>query len=383
MMKQVKLLAALVLGTMIFSACQKETGPSEPSINALEELSKAGKKGEGRVYTLSNQAGGNQVISYRRMADGTLSPEGSIATGGNGTGGGLGNQGGIILKDDGGTVLAVNAGSNTISSLKVTGSGLNLKSVVSSGGMQPVSLTQYKDLVFVLNAGGDGNISGFRLGKNDKLSPIPGSTRPLSSTTAGAAQISFVNYGKALAITEKATNKIISYTVNMEGIPGAMHMLGSATPTPFGFAVGAWGNIFVSEAAGGAPGASTVSSYNIAGDGTITLVDGPEGAGQSAACWVVLTKDGNYAYATNTASNNVSSFATNAATGSISVHQAIAAATPAGPIDAALSDDSKFLYVLNAGGQSISVFAVGGDGGLSPLQTVTGLPAGANGLAAK
>ncbi len=280
-------------------------------------------------------------------------------------------------------MLAVNAGSNSISSFKITGSGLNRKSTVNSGGERPVSITQHGNLVYVLNAGGSGNISGFWLGENDKLTPIPGSTKPLSSQTAGAAQISFVRNGKVLAITEKATNKIITYTVNQWGRPGVMHSLTSASPTPFGFASGRFGNIYVSEAVGGAANASNVSSYRIGFDGSISLTQGPVATGQSAACWVVLTANGRNIYTTNTASNTLSSYDVYAVSGNINLLQSIAATSDMGPIDAALTDNSKYLYILNGGGHSISAFAVANNGGLTSLPTtITGLPAGTNGLAA-
>ncbi len=249
--------------------------------------------------------------------------------------------------------------------------------------MRPVSVAQYNDLVFVLNAGGMGNISGFRLGNNKRLTPIANSTRPLSSSTAGAAQISLVQNGRVLVVTEKATNKIITYTVNEWGIPGMMHSIVAANTTPFGFDTGNNGNIFVSEAAGGAPGASTLSSYHVAVNGAISLVAGPVGANQSAACWVVVTKNGKYAYTTNTASNNISNFNVNTNTGSVSVNTAVAATSGAGPIDADLSNDYKFLYVLNGAGNSITGYAVGANGNLTYMQTITGLPPGANGLAAR
>ena len=54
-----------------------------------------------------------------------------------------------------------------------------------------------------------------------------------------------------------------------------------------------------------------------------------------------------------------------------------------GPIDAALNNNSKYLYVLNAGSHSIGVYAVANNGALSIVQTLAGLPAGATGLAAK
>jgi hypothetical protein len=56
--------------------------------------------------------------------------------------------------------------------------------------------------------------------------------------------------------------------------------------------------------------------------------------------------------------------------------------TAGGPIDAALSVNDRCLYTLNASG-SLSVFRVREHGALVPLETIVGLPAGANGLAAR
>ncbi len=391
-MKKTKKLIAIAITTVVFAACQKDAKfskqePDPVTADATTEAAKKGgdhKSGKGNVYTLSNQADGNKVLVYDRAANGELTFNAAYSTGGNGTGGGLGNQGAVILADDDEIVLAVNAGSNSISSLKVTGNGLNLKSTVSSGGTRPVSIAIHDDLVYVLNAGGNGSISGFRLGNNDKLQAIPNSTRPLSvAATTAPAQISFVLGGRVLVITEKATNTITTYTINQSGVPEAMHTMTSASPTPFGFANGRFGVVFVSEAVGGAPGASVLSSYRIHFNGEISLIDGSVGAGQSAACWVVITENGNYAYTTNTASDNLSTFNVNVFSGSINVLDAISATTPAGPIDAALSNNSEFLYVLNAGGNSISAFAVAGNSSLTHIQNVSGLPQGATGLAAK
>jgi 6-phosphogluconolactonase len=391
-MKHLKNYVAIAFTVCSLAACQKESSlfsetekaSSEAALlsaNGEEEL----KGGNKRVYTLSNQVSSNMVLAYSRSSDGKLTYHASYATGGTGTGGGLGNQNAVILTegDVEDVLLAVNPGSNSISAFKITENGLALKSTVQSGGMRPVSITQHGNLVFVLNAGGEGNIAGFKLGNDYKLMPIQNSSRPLSSMAAGAAQVSFVNDGKVLAVTEKATNKIITYTVNEVGIPGSMHSITSANTTPFGFDVKADGNIFVSEAAGGAAGASTLSSYHIKNNGMISLADGPVGANQSAACWVVITNNGKYAYTTNTASNNLSTFNVNSNSGSINVHTAIAATTGMGPIDAALSNNSKYLYILNAGSHSIGAYAVANNGSLSYVQTVSGLPVGANGLAAK
>jgi len=377
-MKHAKKLIPVAIAALIFSACQKNDQPiSEIATKKVETNNIVG-----HVYTLSNQVAGNEVLDYTRSSTGHLTWSASYSTGGTGTGGGLGNQGALILTTTGNFLLAVNPGSNTIASLEISGSGLTLVSTVSSGGMMPISITQYGNFVFVLNAGGDGNISGFTMDGDGNLTAIAGSTRPLSSTMSGPAQISFVQDGKVLVVTEKATNKIISYTVDGSGTAGMMHSITSANPTPFGFAVGHNNYIYVSEADGGAPGASTVSSYYVGMDGAITLATGPVSAGQTAACWVVVTNNGKYVYATNTGDNNVSSFLAGSS-GSLEVLEAIAGTTEAGPIDAAFSNNSKFLYVLNAGGHSIDAFSVGNNGSLNSLQTVAGIPEGATGLAAK
>ena len=390
-MNYLQKLAAFTATVIALAACQKETQVStdteavkaEQIAASARENEDESRNGNRHVYTISNQVSSNAVMDYKRASNGMLTFSASYATGGTGTGGGLGNQGAVALDEDAEIVLAVNPGSNSISSFKVTGNGLNLKSTVSSGGMRPVSITQHDDIVYVLNAGGDGNISGFKLGNNDMLTPIPNSTRPLSSTASGAAQISFVNDGRVVVITEKATNKIITYTINEWGVPGMMHSITSSTATPFGFDAGSNGNIFVSEAAGGAAGASKLSSYHVGYNGSISLLTGSVGANQSAACWVVITNNGKYAYTTNTASNNLTNYNINNYNGSIAVNTAIAATTDMGPIDAALSNNSKYLYILNAMSHSIGVYDVANNGSLSLIQTVTGLPVGANGLAAK
>ncbi len=370
---------------LFFSSCQKETKQSsEELLRSSSSKNSDEQSNSGHVYTMNNEADGNDILDYRRAPDGALTFEASYATGGNGSGDGLGNQGGLVLTDQNEVLLVVNAGSNSISSFKIKNPGLQWRSTVPSGGMRPVSIAQHGDIVYVLNAGGNGSISGFRLMVNDKLEPIPNSTRPLSvAAPTGPAQISFVLGGTVLVITEKATNTVTTYTVNSAGIPGAIHTLASSSPTPFGFATGGAGYVFVSEAVGGAPGASVLSSYLIHADGSITLVDGSVSAGQTAACWVVLTGNGQYAYTTNTGSNNISKFGVSTSTGDINVSEAIAVTTEAGPVDAALSRNSDFLYVLNAGGHSIQAFSVAASGSLSPLQTVSGLPATANGLAAR
>jgi len=363
-MKQTKTWMAVIVSVLTFSACEKDRGEKENDND------------NNHVYTMSNGGKANYLIDYRRAENGTLTYDSSYLTGGFGTGGGLGSQGALIETNDG-VILLVNAGSNSISSFKVTHKGLILQSTVNSGGEKPISIAEHNHLVFVLNAGGNGNITGFSLSNNGKLNAITNSTRPLSSNSSGPAQVSFADEGNVVVVTEKATNKIISYTAN-----GTMHSLVSAHPTPFGFAVGHNGNIFVSEAAGGAAGASTLSSYHIDDNGNISLISGPLATNQSAACWVVLTGNGKLAFSTNTASNNISSFNVNSNTGIFSLNNAVAAGTGKGPIDAAVSNNSKFLYVLSPGTNNINCFKVEQNGNLTGIQIINEIAGSAVGLAA-
>src|SRR5690348_14979058 len=82
------------------------------------------------VYAITNDAGGNALAVFHRANDGTLSPAGTVAAGGLGTGTALGSQGAVILSNNGRWVFAVDAGSNQISSFRVTPSGPTLVSVV-------------------------------------------------------------------------------------------------------------------------------------------------------------------------------------------------------------------------------------------------------------
>jgi len=140
----------------------------------------------GAVYTLTNAASGNEVLAYSRSADGSLTFQGSYSTGGLGSGAGLGSQSAVLLTKNNQWLYAVNAGSNQISAFSVNGSGLELVDVIDSGGVRPISLTVYKDWLYVLNVGDSGNISGFSIGQDGSLSALAGSTQPVSNGGVGA-----------------------------------------------------------------------------------------------------------------------------------------------------------------------------------------------------
>ncbi len=339
----------------------------------------------GAVYTMSNATSGNAVIIFDRLSDGRLVPAGSIATGGLGTGGGLGNQGALTMAQNERWLLAVNAGSDDLTVFAVRRRGLEQIDIESSGGDRPVSVTEHRGLVYVLNAGSD-SISGFQLGADGRLQPLVGSTRSLSGSGTAPAQIAFSTGGDVLVVTEKATNKIVTFQVDRDGLPGQAQVQDSNGQTPFGFAFGKRDQLFVSEAFGGADNASATSSYEVDREGLLTTISPTVGTNQTANCWVVITPSGRFAYVTNTGSGSISGYSIDF-DGRIELLDADGRTGVTGdgsrPIDLELTDNGRFLYSLNSGTNTIGAFRVQSDGSLTPLPFAAGLPPGANGIAAR
>ena len=191
-------------------------------------------------------------------ANGSSTPAGSVATGGLGTGGGLGSQGGIVL--EGRRLLAVNAGSNSVSLLGVREDGPVPRDVAASGGVRPISVTGQSPCLRAerRRRTTPANISGFRIW-HGRLFSLPGSSRPLRADAPGPAQIEFSPDGRQLVVTEKATNRIPTYRVGFFGYASGPRIQPSAGQTPFGFAFANRRHLIVSEAFGGAPDASVLS----------------------------------------------------------------------------------------------------------------------------
>ena len=328
------------------------------------------------VYTQTNDPAGNRIQVLEASPRGALAPTRSFPTGGQGSGSGLGSQGAVVIAHR--WLLAVNAGSDELSLFRVRRRGLALSDVVPSGGDQPVSVTSDGRRVYVLNAGEQAGVAGFDISGDGRLVPILGSAQPLSAPGAGPAQIERSPDGRTLVVTEKNTNRIGTYPVAEDGTVGTPTFTASAGETPFGFAFDARGRLFASEAFGGRPGESAVSSYAVLAGGGVAPISPVVGTHQTAACWVVVTKDGRFAYTTNTGSDSVTGYRV-AKDGAIALldKDGVTATTGDAPTDMVLDRTGRVLYVLNGAEGSISAFTVGKGGELGAIGTVTGLPAGA------
>jgi 6-phosphogluconolactonase len=350
----------------------------------------------GAVYTMTNDPAGNAVLVFNRAEDGSLTAGGTFSTGGLGTGGrepdfGLGNTGALALSENEQLLFVVNPGSDDVSLFAVTKKGLQLLDRVSSSGHQPISVTVHGRLVYVLNAGGNvgdsDNISGFVVNKRGRLSPLSGSTRPLSTAVTSPAEIRFSPDGDVLVVTEKATNVIDTYTVGKDGRATGPRVVPADAETPFGFDFGRDNKVFISDDFNDAPGAGALSSYRVAHDGSLHLVSSKVPAHLSGACWVVVSPDGRFAYLANTVDSMVSVYRITAFDGSVKLVTSFASAS--NPTDMDFGRDGRFLYVLAPdqtmqSSPGINAFRVHpGDGSLVPLFVVSGLPRSIDGLVAR
>lgn len=348
----------------------------------LSVRSAAAEDDSGAVYVLTNQSS-NSVMVFARNRDGTLSFSDAFTTGGAGVGSGpdpLGSQNSLVLGWHNRLLFAVNAGSNEVSVFAVEGHKLRLLDRESSHGQMPVSIAARDALVYVLNAGGTPNISGFIIDPlGGRLVHLPDSTRPLAGGAGSApAQVAFSPDGNVLMVTEKNTNLIDTWTVSEDGFAAHRRTTRSNGATPFGFTFTRRDVAIVTEAT-----PSALSSYGLDDDGQLELLTGTAADGETANCWVVVTDDARFAFTTNTGSGNISSYSVTKE-GFLSLVDPAAGITGQGtaPIDEALSSHSHFLYVRDGVRGLVDGFRVE-NGTLIPVSSAAGIPPGAQGIAAR
>lgn len=340
------------------------------------------------VFVQTNQPSGNQVVVYDRAADGTLSRAGIYATGGDGGTAApgtetdhLASQGSLVYDAAHQLLLAVNAGSDSVSAFSVHGDRLELESVVPSGGQFPASIAVSGKLVYVLNSGGAGVVQGFRIA-GDRLVAIHGSARTLGLANtnppnflSSPGQVGFSPDGRQLLVTTKASqNTIDVFGVEPNGRLSAAPVANpSATPVPFAFTFAPTGRLVAGEA-----GASSVSTYELGSDGTLSDARS-QPDGQVALCWI--TRVGAFYYVSNTGSNTLSAY-TLAADGQPSLvgTTGVVATTEMGPIDSTSPPGSSLLYAETGSG-TVDEFTVNADGTLMHFGTIDDLPAGIQGIA--
>lgn len=332
------------------------------------------------VFVQTNAKTGNQILAYSRSSSGTLAFVHAYNTGGRGARAAgavvdpLASQGSLYYDPTGALLIAVNAGSNTISTFRVHGDVLRNRQVVGAGDF-PVSITSHGRLVYVLDGGGRGAVRGYVAAKGG-LEPIAGSERTLGLDPDATprylntpGQVGFTPDGARLVVTTKANGSDIDvFGVRPSGrLSKAAVKTVSAEPVPFGFVFDPRGRLVVTEA-----GIGDVSTYAIHANGSAAHIS-TKPNGQAAPCWVASV--GGWYYVDNAGSGDVSAYEVSSSgkASLIAANGGIAATTDTGPTDLAGSSNGKFVYVEAGGTGAVDEFAVNANGTLSSLGSITGL----------
>ncbi|WP_328743858.1 lactonase family protein [Streptomyces sp. NBC_00285] len=386
------ILATAAVATTVAIASAGEAPRARDSVTT--KSAKAGA--DHAVFVQGNELAGNTIHVFKRGDDGKLTPGGTYATGGKGGDqvdaptDSLASQGSLLYDRRSHLLLAVNAGSGTVTSFRVEGQKLTDRRVVRSGGDFPSSIAVSGNLAYVMNAGGEGSVQGFKITANG-LEPLGGSYRslrlkndkvPLFSSSPG--QVAFTPSGRELVVTTKSANTIEVFPMRRDGRPSHRATVNdSAGGVPFAITFDKAGRMLVAEAE-----KSTVSTYKVLADGRLKVVQKPLANGQNTLCW--LERAGDFFYGGNTGNSTVTGYRTNQH-GKLVLTNEVGIATPPsamsqGVIDLAVTQDEKFLYVQNGTSGTIDGFRIGRNGSLTKVTTATGLPpfaeSGMEGIAA-
>jgi 6-phosphogluconolactonase (cycloisomerase 2 family) len=365
--------AALASGTAAFV-----TAPT--SFAAPPAAADAG----GAVFVQTDDLEHNSVVAFERDATGALTRVGEFRTGGRGGVergvplDSLASQDSLTYDSAHRLLFAVNAGSNTVTSFAVSGARLRRLQTVSSGGEFPVSVAARAGLLYVLNAGGTGNVTGYRINPAGHLVSLPGASRSLGLANlprpdfiTAPADIAITPDVAHVVVTTKANNTIDVFNLN-DGRLSAPVKNTAADIVPFAVAFGSSQRLVVANA-----GNSSVSTYRINADGTLQTLTRAVEDGQAALCCLVGT--GNTFYGANAGSSTISAFAVDAdgtatLTGTSDGIVAHTGGGSGGTIDLAITHDGRLLYAENAFTGTVEGYAIQPDHTLTLVSIATGLP---------
>jgi hypothetical protein len=338
----------------------------------------SGRAAVGAVFVQTDDLAHNAIIAYDRAADGTLTKAGTYATGGAGAAVAgavvdpLASQGSLTLDRRHGLLFAVNGGSDTVTVFGVDGSKLVRRQILPTRGDLPVSVGVSGDLVYVLNARGGGSITGFSIAGRH-VEPLSGSTRALNLAPNAnpeflqtPSQVAITPGRDAVVVATKTHGTLVVFPLNVHGRPAAAPVVTPSGTVPFALSFDRSRHLLVVDATGFA------SSYTVNRNGSLALVSKVGPTGQAAACWTVFVRG--TLYAANAGSNSITAFRDHR--GQLSISDATAATTGAGPVDIAASRNGHFIYQLTGGSGQVNQYRRGSDGSLTLIGTVdTGLGA--------
>jgi 6-phosphogluconolactonase (cycloisomerase 2 family) len=349
----------------------------------------------------------NSVLAFRQKADGTLKQIGTFLT--HGTGqlnippalGPDDSSQEVVATPNGRFLFAVNQGSHSVSSFLIRPDGrLDFVGVFDSGGVQPDSLGISGDRLYVSNRGDitsnhpgtvAPNLTGFVIGEDGSLSPIPNSTvtfpvgtSPSQNLISRDGRFLFADIFGVPGTSAPQDNTFAPFQINGDGTltlaPGGNVGANVAPSVLLGAAVNPKLNIVYA----GLTGAKQVGVFTYDETGRLSFVGAAPDQGL-AGCWCEVSRDGRFLYVATTGSNTVGVFSLADPLHPVQV-QEFALGGPLAPPGApagqrqtadfqiALSPDGRYLYVVNQStsatgtfpqGNQLHVLAVARDGTLS------------------
>ncbi|WP_369170956.1 lactonase family protein [Streptomyces sp. R28] len=368
------------------------------SLASAGQYGASGAGADRAVFVQGNELNGNTIHVFAGDGQGKLKPAGSYATGGRGGDqvdaptDSLASQGSLVYDDASGMLLAVNAGSGTLTAFRADGTKLGRRQIMDTGGDFPSSIAVRGKIAYVMNAGGKGSVQGFRI-TTKGLVPIRGSFRSLGlaneavprfDTSPGEVEIT--PDSRNLVITTKGNNTIEVFPLKRNGLPAVAEPVvnKSAGNVPFAISFDrSGGRMLVAEAE-----RSTVTTYQVRQNGKLKVLQKPLANGQEVLCW--LERAGDHFYGGNTGNSTVTGYRMDEH-GRLALTNEVGLATPPssksqGVIDIAVTKDAKFVYVQNAVSGTVDGFRVEKNGSLTKVTTAEGLPAfdesGMEGIAA-
>jgi len=434
-MNIIKTTALLSLGISILSISFKVSAQNDLANTSQQQPQVSF---DGAVYAMSNNFDAKSVVPYGRNEDGTLDLINEFRTKGRGAAfdGGEGldpliSAYSLIATDDREHLIAVNAGSNSISVFRINNDfSLRLTDVRRVYGVGPNSIAYHNGLLYVSSIDADGqfagepdqegNLTGFRINDSGRLQAIRSGVRLLENRPSAVQFspdgrfliVSSINAG-SIALASDSQDDIVVYEVRRDGSL-SRQPVSAATSTPrgndenrnlasaIGFEIVQENGkqfVVVTEArefqADGTPPAlpalqtGSVSTWELTRFGDLIPVEldvmtgTSQFDGERTACWIEFSHDESVFWVSNALEATISSFSFE--NGEIELLDRVAAAgnrpsdadpfgTSDGWVDLWISDDGKYLYQLFGLAGTIGVYGVGENGSLEFLQTVTDLP---------
>ena len=365
---------------------------------ATATIAQPGATREGVVYVASNNPipDGNSVLAYRRDARGSLSPlpASPFRTGGKGYAtkialphfGPFDLDQNIIVNENRTRLFVTNGGSDSIAVFDILDDG-SLRPVTGSpfpsGGKNPVSLGLVGDRLYVVNKNEDPmrdmtrtrpNYTGFNIGRDGSLTPIPGSTVELakswrSPTQALVVEDRFIydaDFGRfplasrvtmwGESLKSDSPSMIRSLQIKRDGTLSLLEELpaapgefdggldvdedGDADPLMFGLQVHPQQKlIYVSYVS-----AAKLAVYSYDDAGRLTFVRAVPNKGQ-LICWVAINETGTRAYTTNNGDDTVSVYDLGDPTYPLEL-QTLHLKGHGHPYQLALDSKEAFLYIV-------------------------------------